>query len=468
MTSSDHQLTIGPNSHIHIIGIAGTGMSAVARILMESGITVSGSDRQSNEITHELQRYGAAIYAGHRAENVAGATALFISSAVRDDNPEVSAARARRIPILTRREFFRYLLPDKTQIAVAGTHGKTTTTALIVHLLRETGNDPSYIVGGTLANTGNNAHVGKGSAFVVEADEYGGMFLGLSPKIAIVTNIEHDHPDIFPTIDDVMAAFRQFVKLLPDDGILIACADDPNAALLLNERKPQQSISYGFSGEWRLVPTETSLSGTTEFSIVNPFHKYDIVSPLAGTHNMLNVAAALLAVYANGVPMEQAIPALGTFRGTERRFEVIGIAGGVTVISDYAHHPTAIRATLQAARQQYGKAKLWAVWQPHTYSRSRLLADEFAHAFADADAVLITDIYAAREQPTPTDPTSADLARLTTAAGHANVRASGTLEATAELLQHEVEPGDVVIILSAGDAPRIGETLLQARQGDER
>src|SRR6266849_577245 len=206
---------IRAGSHVHVIGIGGAGMSAVARILLQRGVNVSGSDRQLNDTTRALQREGATIHEGHAAANVAGSDVVFVTSAAKDDNPEIVAARAAGIPILTRREFFKYLLPGKTQIAVAGTHGKTTTTAMIVHLLRETGCDPSYIVGGTLLNTGDNAHVGMGSAFVIEADEYGGMFLGLSPQIAVITNIEHDHPDIFPTMGDVLNTFQQFAALLP-------------------------------------------------------------------------------------------------------------------------------------------------------------------------------------------------------------------------------------------------------------
>src|SRR5579859_8111164 len=211
--SQDNELTLGPGSRVHIVGIGGAGMSAIARILLESGSAVSGSDRQANDITHDLARHGATIHEGHAAQNISGAQALFVSSAIKEDNPELIEARVSGIPILTRRQFFKYLLPGKTQIAVAGTHGKTTTTAMIVHLLRETGRDPSYIVGGTLLNTGDNAHVGTGSAFVIEADEYGGMFLGLAPQIAVITNIEHDHPDIFPTLGDVLNTFQQFAAL---------------------------------------------------------------------------------------------------------------------------------------------------------------------------------------------------------------------------------------------------------------
>ncbi len=226
-----------PDALVHIVGIGGAGMSAIARVLLESGIRVSGSDRQENDFTNALAHDGAVIRLGHRAENVNGATCVLISSAVRDDNPEVAAARQASIPVLNRREAFPYLLPGKTQIAVAGTHGKTTTTALIVHLLRETGHDPSYIVGGVLNNTGTNAHAGQGQAFVVEADEDGDMFLGLAPQIAVMTNLDHDHPDMFPTMDDVVRAFRRFLSRLPDDGTLITWIENPNTYLLAMERR---------------------------------------------------------------------------------------------------------------------------------------------------------------------------------------------------------------------------------------
>lgn len=464
----DPALFTSPGAHIHIVGIGGAGMSAIARVLLESGVTVSGSDRQANDVTRTLQRDGATIYEGHAADYIKGASALLISSAVKDDNPEVAAARSANIPILDRREAFPLLLPDKDQIAVAGTHGKTTTTAMIVHLLRETGNDPSYIVGGVMNNTGSNAHAGKGSAFVVEADEYGGMFLGLTPKIAVLTNIEHDHPDQFPTMQDVMNAFRQFIARLPDDGTLIACADDPHALALAHERKNagKPVLTYGLDNpdaDWSAINNESDDVQVSDFMVRCFRHSLPVrkhaVLPLTGRHNILNALAALAAAHTYGVTLEKLIPALRTFQGTGRRFEVMGQAGGVTVISDYGHHPTAIRATLQAARQRYGKTTIWAVWQPHTYSRARLLADQYASAFRDADHVLITDVYAAREQPQPGDPTSADLARQ--AADHPDARYSGNLEATADLLRREVRSGDVVIIFSAGDAPGIGEMLLK-------
>jgi UDP-N-acetylmuramate--alanine ligase len=458
-----------PGAHVHIVGIGGAGMSAIARVLLGSSVKVSGSDRQSNDISRALQRDGATIVEGHAAKHVAGATVVLISSAVTDDNPEVKAAKAAGIPVLNRREAFPYLLPDKTQIAVAGTHGKTTTSALIVHLLRETGHDPSYIVGGVLNNTGDNAHAGKGDAFIVEADEYGYMFLGLRPKIAVITNIEHDHPDLFPTIDDVMRAFRQFAALLPDDGTLIGCIDDPHVHTLVAERRPtfRPVVTYGLENpdaDWSSISSDDNDIQSANFVVryfrhSRPVDK-QVTTTLAGQHNILNILAALAAAHSYGIPTDALIPAVSTFQGTGRRFEEMGQAAGVTVFSDYGHHPTAIRAVLQAARQRYRSAKVWAVWQPHTFSRTRLLATDFARAFADADHVLITDIYTARERPQPGDPTGADLAAMTRTAGHPDARHSGDLDATAALLKREVRPGDVVIIFSAGDAPKVGELLL--------
>jgi UDP-N-acetylmuramate--alanine ligase len=450
-------------------------MSAIARVLLDSGIEVSGSDRQSNNITRALQRDGATVYEGHAAVQTQGATVLLVSSAVKDDNPEVTAARAAGIPVLNRREAFPYLLPDKMQIAVAGTHGKTTTAALIAHLLSETGNDPSYIVGGILNNTGQNAHAGQGSAFVVEADEYGDMFLGLSPRIAVITNIEYDHPDVFPTMDDVIRAFRRFVARLPDDGTLIACADDPYAHQLAHERREagKPVFSYGLSeprADWSVLD-EIDENDQTAFTVryfqSGYARRQPVTSTLAGRHNIQNTLAALAAVHSYGVALDAAIPHLNSFQGTARRFEVMGQVGGVTVISDYGHHPTAIRATLQAVRQRYGNTTIWAVWQPHTYSRTRLLAADFARAFRDANYLFITDIYAARETRQVGDPTAGDLARMAVSAGHGDARYSGDLEATANVLAVEVCPGDVVIIFSAGDAPKIGQMLLDSLENNE-
>lgn len=463
-----------PGLRVHVVGIGGAGMSAIARILLDSGVQVSGSDQQLNTVTHRLAEDGAQIAEGHRAENLpATLDAVLISSAIKDDNPEVIAARTRSLPVYKRREALPYILPEKTLVAVAGTHGKTTTTALIAHLLREAGRDPSYIVGGLMLNTGDNAHAGKGPVFVIEADEYDYMFLGLSPRVAVLTNVEHDHPDMFPTLDSTLQAFRQFIQRLPNDGLLIACADDEHADLLGKERRAAGKPVVFYStvhhhAEW-LGSIDPADDTRTHFGVRyhgGTVRLYEqIVYSQAGEHNVRNALAALAAVYAAGVPLGAVISAFETFKGTARRFEHVGTtAGGVALYSDYGHHPTAIKAVLSAARARFPDARLWAVWQPHTFSRTRTLLNDFAGAFGDADHALITDIYASRERYQAGDPDGEFVASAIWEAGHKDARYSGDVDATADLLREEAQRGDVVIIFSAGDAPRIAELLLRDKR----
>ena len=453
-------------AHVHIVGIGGAGMSAIARVLIGRGARVSGSDRALNDQTTALAALGARIHEGHAASHLQAPDVVLISSAISPENPEVEAALAAGIPVLRRREALPLLLEGTLQIAVAGTHGKTTTTALIAHILRETGRDPSYIVGGTLLNSGDNARHGGGDAFVIEADEYDYMFLGLTPTIAVLTNLEHDHPDMFPTFAEMQRAFEQFVARIPEyDGVLIACADDPHVLALAKARRsggqPTLTYSlYGAAADWRGALSDGGLliEGVQDGQAVRAIARL----PLYGAHNAQNSLAAAAAACVYGVPLRQAAAALSSFRGTARRFEVMGAARGVTVINDYAHHPTAIRATLRAARERFPAATLWAVWQPHTYSRTRLLQDEFINAFDAADHVLITDIYGARELPQPDDPSPERLAALMRQRTGKSARHSGSLAQTAAYLAEAVCADSAVILLSAGDAPRIGEQLLAA------
>jgi UDP-N-acetylmuramate--alanine ligase len=343
---------------------------------------------------------------------------------------------------------------------------------MLAHVLREAGRDPSYIVGGVLLNTGDNAHAGLGETFVIEADEYDYMFLGLHPTIAILTNVEHDHPDLFPALDDVVAAFRRFIaQIVAPGGLLIACADDPGArALALERRGAGEPVAlYGFdqpaldwTGRRGAEPGHFTALGTLNGQPV----VQEVRLALAGDHNLRNALAAFAAACAQNVPPGGAADALATFKGAGRRAEIVGSAGGVTVVSDYGHHPTAIRAVLQAMRQQHPGRALWAVWQPHTFSRTRTLAAEFANAFAQADHVLVTDIYAAREKYQPGDVDGPAMADRIAATGHPDARHSGDLEHTAHLLISELrsidEPGAVVVIFSAGDAPKVGDMLLSA------
>jgi UDP-N-acetylmuramate--alanine ligase len=459
--------------HIHFIGIGGTGLSAIATVLLERGLTISGSDRRSSPILASLEQAGARITIGHhRAENVAGADLVVRSSAVRLDNVEVQAAQAAGIPVLRREEFLEQLIGSQRAIAVAGTHGKTTTTSMIAWMLTAMDQDPSYVIGGVATNLGTNAHAGQGNYFVIEADEYDRMFLGLSPYLAVVTNIEHDHPDCYPTPQDFSQAFDQFAQRLLPDGTLLACADDPGAAALLAgmRREGRAGMSYGLSAkgcELQAVAPAPNAAGGFSFDVrLSGKPLLEGVSlQVPGRHNVRNALAAIGVAYRLGLPVLKASQALSQFRGASRRFEVRGEPGGILLVDDYAHHPTEIRATLNAARARYPSRRIWAVWQPHTYSRLRTLFNEFSLAFDAADCVLVTDVYAARESA-PEDGFSAlNIVRAL------NVRRSpygrpvqGPLPVPAaqDWLEETLQPGDVVLVLSAGDADQITAGLLEA------
>jgi len=463
-------MILSPGQHIHIIGIGGFGMSAIARVLLGRGYTVSGSDLHLNDLTHALAAAGATIYQGHAAEHVAGADVVLMTSAVPADHPEVAAARAAGIPVLRRRDLLGELMTGQVGIAVAGTHGKTTTTALLAHVLLQAGLDPTYVVGGVMRNTGTNAGVGRGPYFVIEADEYDRMFLGLRPQVAVITTIEHDHPDCYPTLDDMRAAFAQFVALLPADGLLVACADDREARALADARRAAgyPVASYGLDSsadpsgaDWCASDLVPDADGGIAFTVWRGERNLGRVRlALSGRHNVLNALAVIAVTDWLHVPFDAVAAALSSFLGTGRRAEIMGAVAGVTVINDYAHHPTEVRVTLEALRARPGVRHLWAVWQPHTYGRMRALADQFATAFAAAEHVLVTDVYSVRETLTPGLDAAGMAARIA-AAGHPDARYTGAFRATAETLAAQVRPGDVVVVLSAGDAPQVGQRLLE-------
>ncbi|MBE0683562.1 MAG: UDP-N-acetylmuramate--L-alanine ligase [Anaerolineales bacterium] len=456
---------------IHFIGIGGSGLSAIARLLKESGFEVTGSDRALSQFAVELQNEGIAIYIGHHPRNVGGADIVIRSSAIGDDNPEVEAAKRAGIPVFKRSDFIGQLMSDKTGIAVAGTHGKTTTTAMIAWVLIAMKRDPSFIVGGTLNNLKVNAHAGKGDLFVIEADEYDNMFLGLKPQIEVVTNLEHDHPDIFPKFEDMFTAFQRFVDLIPPDGSLIACAEDEGAVMLLSHarRKGLNVVSYSVQGEmtinspqWMQARTvKPNDRGGFDFSAMTNIGSsassaINVSLQVPGEHNVRNALATLSVAATLGLPLHEVAGALGEFTGTGRRFEVRGERNGVVVIDDYAHHPTEIRATLAGAKTRYPNRRIWAVWQPHTYSRTQTLFFEFSRAFADASEVLVTEIYASREAQQ-----GFSSAEVVSAMPHPSARYTGSLVDTKKYLLKHIRSGDVVIVLSAGDADRISTELLK-------
>jgi UDP-N-acetylmuramate--alanine ligase len=464
-------------TRVHFIGIGGSGLSAIARLLKESGYEVTGSDRVLSQFAADLQNAGITIYVGHHPRNVSGADWVIRSSAIADDNPEVVAAKQNGVPVFKRADFLGRLMSEKTGIAVAGTHGKTTTTAMISWMLYEMKRDPSFIVGGTLNNLKVNARAGKGDLFVIEADEYDRMFLGLKPRIEVVTNLEHDHPDCYPTFKDMYSAFQSFVDLLPPDGTLIASAEDEGAATLLTHarRKSLNIISYGAHGEmtinspqWvqarTLMPNDRGgydFSATTNMGMASA-SALQVSLQVPGEHNVRNALAALSVAAMLGLPLREAADALSQFTGTGRRFEVRGERNGVVVIDDYAHHPTEIRATLSGAKARYPSRRIWAVWQPHTYSRTQALFYEFSRAFADANEVLVTEIYASREAKQ--DFSSAE---VVSAMPHPSAQYSGSLDETKNHLLKNLRRDDVVIVLSAGDADRISSDLLKEMRGSD-
>lgn len=457
-------------TRVHFIGIGGSGLSAIARLLKESGYEVTGSDQSLSSFATDLQNLGVQIYVGHHPRNVSGAEMVIRSSAIKDDNPEVQAAKQAGIPVYKRADFLGRLMEKKTGIAVAGTHGKTTTTAMVAWMLTALDRDPSFIVGGTLNDLKVNARAGKGDAFVIEADEYDHMFLGLKPQIEVVTNIEHDHPDCFPTFKDMYSAFESFVDLLPADGTLIASSEDEGASALIvhARRKGLVVVSYSVQGEmtinspqWVQARTmKRNERGGYDFSVMtnmgNMTNAFNVSLQVPGGHNVRNALAALSVAAVMGLPMQRAAEALGQFTGTGRRFEVRGESKGILLVDDYAHHPSEIRATLAGARARYPNRRIWAVWQPHTYSRTRTLLYDFTRAFADADEVLVMEIYASREARQ--DFSSAE---VVASMPHTSARYSGSLAETKKYLLDHLRAGDVVIFLSAGDADQVTDDLLK-------
>jgi UDP-N-acetylmuramate--alanine ligase len=455
--------------HTHFIGIGGTGLSAIARVLLERGELVSGSDRSPSNLAAELQQAGAKVYFGHAAENVQGATVVVRSSAVPDNNVEVLAARAAGIPVLKRNEYLETLLGKQFTIGVAGSHGKTTTTSMIVWMLHQLGLKPGFIVGGKVQNLSVNASAGGGEIFVIEADEYDYMFWGLRPTIAVVTNIEHDHPDCFPSDRDFMAAFEGYTKRITSDGTLVACLDDPGASHLLAYAGFQEQHWLAYSiGDLAADYLARNLVSRPQAGYQFDFYRgkeyiTTVSLSVPGEHNVRNSLAALVTADLLNLDLEAVAEALSTFSGSGRRFEIIGRAAGVRVIDDYGHHPTEIRATLQAARARYPESRIWAVWQPHTYSRTLGWLEQFGAAFKKADKTIVTDVYAAREVA----PEGFDLAKVAKEIKMPKTIAIQELDEVTTYLLKRLKEGDVLIVFSAGDATRVSADVLAGLQQKE-
>jgi UDP-N-acetylmuramate--alanine ligase len=450
--------------HIHFVGIGGIGMSGIAAVLLSLGenFRVTGSDLKHSQTREHLESMGAIISTGHRAENIAGADVVVISSAIRDDNPEVIAARQKQIPVIPRAEMLAELMRlYRNGLAIAGTHGKTTTTSMIAHLMTSMGFDPSVIVGGRVASLGSNARHGRGEYIIVEADESDGSLLLLTPTIAVLTNIDADHLDHFTEgIEQIKECFVAFANSVPFYGTIVLCLDDQNVQAIIPQLT-RRTISYGSAAQADVAALQIHLDASfgSEF-IVRAFGEQmgNIKLVVPGLHNIQNALAAVAVGLDLGIKFEDIARVLAEFRGAERRFQIKGEKNGVLVIDDYGHHPTEIKATLAAARTS-GR-RVVTLFQPHRYSRTRDLKDEFARSFYGADLLLITDIYAASEDPIE-GTTSRALAEQVERFGHRHVEYVGGLASAAARLKEVVLPGDLVITLGAGNVHKAGDELLR-------
>lgn len=451
--------------HIHFVGIGGIGMSGIAEVLLNLGYRVSGSDLRRSPITDRLARMGARIHEGHSATNIEGAHVLVTSTAVRPDNPEVTTALQRQIPVIPRAEMLAELMRLKYGIAIAGSHGKTTTTSMVATMLDRAAFDPTIVVGGRVNTLGSNARLGRGDFMVVEADESDKSFLKLSPTIAVITNIDLEHLECYRDLAEIRDCFVEFVNKVPFYGSVIICLDDPNIQLII-PRITRRVITYGLRAQAEVSAGEVRLLHDTFGSrfVVRrgrePLGEIRLQVP--GEHNVSNALAAVAIGLELEMTFDQIREGIEAYNGTERRFQIKGLIGegheSILVVDDYGHHPTEIRATLAAAKTS-GR-RLVVLFQPHRYTRTQALFDEFARSFYDAEVVLLTDIYAASEDPIP-GVTAERLAQEIERYGHRQVGYAGSLESAGARLRQLVAPGDLVLTLGAGSVWRCGEELLE-------
>ncbi len=448
--------------HIHLIGIGGAGLSAIATLLLQQGYNISGSDMYDSEVIMRLHGMGANVVIGHHADNITNPSVVVVSSAIPSHNPEIIAARKKGIPVYKRPTWLGMMMKNKRGICIAGSHGKTTTTAMIAWVLTKADLSPSFIVGGDILQLGTNAQAGLGDWFVIEADEYDYTFLSLKPEIAVITNIEWDHPDTYSTEDEFHQAFHDFAHLVPPHGQLIICADDSGGQALLREMP--HAISYSSP------PGASKLALTVKASLDPPWQATDIKPNehggytfmaqgqefslrVPGKHNVQNALATIIVADKLGVPHADIAAYLMTYEGVGRRFQFKGEVNNITIIDDYAHHPTEIKATLEAARTRFGHRPIWAVCQPHTFSRTKLLLAEFATAFDEADHVIILDIYPSREKDDGTIHSTDLVSKMT----HPHVQYIGKIPHATNYLQNHLQSGDVLLTLGAGDSYEVGE-----------
>jgi UDP-N-acetylmuramate--alanine ligase len=450
----------GKIQKIHFVGIGGIGMSGIAEVLINLGYQVSGSDLKQSDITRRLAGLGGTIAYGHRTENLAEVDVVVTSTAVNRNNPEVQEANRRKIPVIPRAEMLAELMRMKHGIAIAGTHGKTTTTSMVATVLSHGGIDPTVVIGGRLDSIGSNAKLGQGKFLVAEADESDGSFLKLSPTIAVVTNVDEDHLDYYRDLDEIRATFIDFINKVPFYGLVVLCLDDENLQGMIPEVR-KRLVTYGLTSQadFQASGIDHKADRTTFLVSYRGEELGRLNIRMPGRHNVLNALAAVAVGMELDIPFTTIAEGFHDFGGVQRRFQIKGEAQGIMVVDDYGHHPVEIKATLAASRSGWNR-RVVAVFQPHRYSRTEALFDDFVTAFYQADHLAVMDIYAAGEEPRP-EVTAENLVAGICGHGHKSCCYTGDVEATIEHLQAVLQPGDILITLGAGNVWQVGEGLLQ-------
>jgi UDP-N-acetylmuramate--alanine ligase len=459
-------MIFGKYKELFMVGIGGSGMSGIAEILYNLGYKVSGSDISRGEVTEHLEKLGVTVHYAHRAENIGSANVVVISSAVKEDNPEIIEARRRGIPVIKRAEMLGELMRLKYSVGISGTHGKTTTTSMIGGIMVDAGLDPTVIVGGIVAGKGSGASLGAGDYLVAEADEFDRSFLSMFPTMAVVTNVEPDHLDCYDGMDDLENSFVTYMNRVPFYGMVVYNADDP-VLRRLRERIKRASVNFGFSEGADYQGGDIKHGeGRSEFTVSR---RGELMGAIAlnvpGEHNVRNALAAVAAAAELEIDFNIIADSLGRFRGVNRRFEIKAVIDNIMVVDDYAHHPTEIIATLKTARSSY-RRRVLAVFQPHLYSRTRQFYREFAEALMLADLCLLVDIYPAREEPIE-GVTSELIARYAAERGYNGIRYIGPLEKARDEILEIARPGDIVITIGAGNITRVNPEIVRGLKGDE-
>jgi UDP-N-acetylmuramate--alanine ligase len=452
--------------HIHFVGIGGIGMSGIAELLLNLGYRVSGSDVKLSEATERLKRLGGRIYEGHNQNQIEDADVVVFSSAIHDDNPEISAARKLAVPVIPRAEMLAELMRLKYSIAIAGAHGKTTTTSLVAAILGRGGLDPTVVIGGRLKSIGTNAYLGKGEFIVAEADESDGSFLRMAPAIAVVTNIDREHLDYYRDLSQIKAAFLGFVDRIPFYGLAVLCLDNEAVQELLPDIKKRYT-TYGMSTQADIQAKNVVFDRMkSRFSIHHQGRRLgEVRLNLPGIHNVYNAMAGVAVGIELEIPFETIKSALETLEGVQRRLEIKGEINGITVVDDYGHHPTEIKTTLQAAKEAWPDRRKVVVFQPHRYSRTRALFDEFTRAFYQSDVLVVLPIYSAGEKVIA-GVNSVSMCDGIREHGHKEVICCESMAAAEKSLAELLQEGDVLLTLGAGDVWKVGEKLLEALKTD--